>query len=256
MKRPQYPWDSQFTPQKNTHFFILFEMSWPPKKLVRENSVELEWNGEIHKESFQSSVVSANLSNTNTTQNEYKKQTFDLPILDLPKILNRRSSFHCWLLRIRKYHSFPCTRSKHGKKKRKYRQDLSKPNYARMRSSVLERTLAPTWKYKNVLVVVVEKNTKSNRILNFDLWISHVKDGQQWSCSVSSGKKLPTATAYDQSYAVRTRHNNHHPGWMLVSEEFKNPCSEQLTWINSRVLGETDTLPVRERICKQRYSVS
>ena len=102
---------------------------------------------------------------------------------------------------------------------------------------VLECTLAPTWKYKNVLVVVVEKNTKSNRILNFDLWISHVKDGQQWSCSVSSGKKLPTATAYDQSYAVRTRHNNHHSGWMLVSEEFKNPCSEQLTWINSRVLG-------------------
>lgn len=121
---------------------------------------------------------------------------------------------------------------------------------------VLECTLAPTWKYKNVLVVVVEKNTKSNRILNFDLWISHVKDGQQWSCSVSSGKKLPTATAYDQSYAVRTRHNNHHPGWMLVSEEFKNPCSEQLTWINSRVLGETDTLPVRERICEQIHSVS
>jgi hypothetical protein len=148
MKRPQYPWDSQFTPQKNTHFFILFEMSWPPKKLVRENSVELEWNGEIHKESFQSSVVSANLSNTHTPKMNRKNKHLTYLYWTCSKSLTAGHPFITGFTNSQK--PFKCTWSKHGKKKKEITAGFEQ---AQLRKNALKCT------YLSALLLLLE-NTK------------------------------------------------------------------------------------------------
>ena len=154
MKRHQYPWTLSSHLKKKYTFLqfirnVLTTEKNGKRKLCR---VGMKWrNSQRILSVFCCECKS--FQHIHTTQ-KWTQKTNIWPILELLEILNRRSSFHFWLYEFVKaiwMHSKQARQEKKGNNGRIWASPITQEC---TQVYLLECILAPTWKYKNVLVVV------------------------------------------------------------------------------------------------------